>query len=189
MQPARTRATFADLAALPESVRAEVLDGNVVEKAAPGAEHGRTQRSVSRFVGGPFDDDDGRGGPGGWWILSEVDVELGSHDVVRPDLAGWRRERLPHPGAERPIRVVPDWICEVLSPSNQSGDRVLKADLCARSGVAFYWMADAAEHVLEALRLESGRWVRLGAWDSSHTVRIPPFEQVELEVGRLFLPA
>ena len=109
-------ATYADLLAMPEDVRAEVFAGEIVTTPASLPRHSKVQRALSRFVGGPFDDDDGRGGPGGWWIFVEVDVELGPHDVVRPDLAGWRRERLPNPGKARPITVAPDWVCEVLSP-------------------------------------------------------------------------
>ena len=189
MALARTLATFDDLAALPEDARAEVLAGQVTTLPSPLPEHARAQRTLGRFIGGPYDDDDGRGGPGGWWILLEVDVELGPHDVVRPDLAGWRRPRLQEPWGKRPIRVVPDWVCEVLSPSNERHDRVTKAALYRAQGVAHLWLVDPAEGVLEALALDDDRWVRLGAWDGTATARIPPFEDVELEVGRLFPPA
>src|ERR1700722_19870050 len=100
MDPARKLATFEDLLRLSDDVRAEVIDGAIVVSPPPLPAHSRTQRSLARFIGGPFDDDDGRGGAGGWWILTEVDVELGPHQVVRPDVAGWRRERLPEPGKE-----------------------------------------------------------------------------------------
>jgi Uma2 family endonuclease len=114
------------------------------------------QRTVSSFIGRPFHDDDGRGGLGGWWIFVEVDVALGRHDIVRPDLSGWRRERLPRPAATRPIEVVPDWVCEVLSPSNAAHDRVKKRALYARAGVAYYWLIDPEARVLDALVLRDG---------------------------------
>jgi Uma2 family endonuclease len=119
----------------------EVLNGELREKAAPLPEHGLAQRALGRFIGGPFHDDDGQGGPGGWWILTEVEVELAQHEVVRPDLTGWRRERLPAPWGMRPIRVAPDWICEILSPpTNAVTACVHKAELYARSGVGYYWL-------------------------------------------------
>src|SRR5258708_4967002 len=124
--PAPRRATYADLQALPEGTRGEVLAGAVVVSPAPLPRHSKAQGVTRRFVGGPFDDDDGRGGPGGWWIFVEVDIALGPHDIVRPDLSGWRRERLSQPGSKRPIDVVPDWACEVLSPATASRDRVQK---------------------------------------------------------------
>jgi Uma2 family endonuclease len=142
------------------------------------------------MIGGPYDDDDGRGGPGGWWILLEVDVRFGLHDVVRPDLAGWRRERLPSPWDVRPIDVVPDWVCEVLSPSNAPHDRVRKRALYARHGVPYYWIVDPTGRTLEALRLDpaTGAWIEVGAYDDQSTAGIAPFEAVALEVGRLFPP-
>ncbi|MBX3269579.1 MAG: Uma2 family endonuclease [Sandaracinaceae bacterium] len=188
MDPARKLATYEDLRALSEPERAEVILGAVVTQPAPLPRHARAQGSLRRFLGGPFDDDDGFGGPGGWWILLEVDVRLGPHDIVRPDLAGWRRERLPSPWDTRPIDVVPDWICEVLSPSNAAVDRVTKRKLYAEHGVSFYWIVDPTEGTLEADRLERGAWVDAGRHDRTAVARIPPFEAVELPVGRLFPP-
>ena len=190
MESARRLATYADLLSLPEGTRGEVLDGLVVIPPAPLPRHARAQRTLGRFLGGPFDDDDGRGGPGGWWILAEVDVRLSAHDVVRPDVVGWVRERLPNPWDERPIDVVPDWICEIASPSNVAQDRVRKRALYARTGVSYYWLVDPEARTLEALRLDRalGAWVEVGAYDDASIARIAPFEAVELEVNRLFPP-
>lgn len=187
MEPARKLARYEDLLALPEGERAEVLSGAVVAMPAPRPRHSKVQRSLGHFVGGPFDDDDGFGGPGGWWIFVEVDVELEEHEIVRPDLAGWRRPRLPQPD-ERPIRVVPDWVCEVLSPSTVARDRVTKRHLYAKRGVRHYWLVDPDARTLEALELRDGRWIDAGTFDDTATARIAPFEAVELAVGRLFLP-
>ena len=125
-------ATYDALLSIEEGARFEVLGGEVVAMPAALPRHARPQRTLGRFVGGPFDDDDGFGGPGGWWIFSEVDVRFTEHDIVRPDLVGWRRERLVQPDV-RPIDVVPDWVCEILSPSTASRDRVYKRHLYAQS--------------------------------------------------------
>ncbi len=186
--PAGKLGTYDDLLTLGDDVRAEILGGQIITSPAPLPRHSKAQGAVRRFVGGPFDDDDGRGGPGGWWIFVEVDIRLTAHDIVRPDLAGWRRERLLRPGNLRPIDVVPDWVCEVASPSTAALDRVAKRALYARHGVSYYWIIDPDSRTLEALELESGRWVELGAWDDQATVRIAPFAEIEIEVGRLFLP-
>jgi Uma2 family endonuclease len=188
VQSASKAATYADLLALPEDVRGEVLAGEVVVSPAPLPRHSKVQRSIARFVGGPFDDDDGHGGPGGWWIFVEVDVQLGAHDVVRPDLAGWRRERLPRPGHARPIDVAPDWICEVLSPATAVRDRVAKRALYGRAEVPWYWIVDPDTRVLEALRWQGHGWLEVGTYDETATAAIPPFDAVEIEIGRLFLP-
>jgi Uma2 family endonuclease len=186
--PQRKSATYADLLALPAETRAEVLGGQIVVSPSPLPRHSKAQGSARRFLGGPFDDDDGHGGPGGWWIFVEVDVKLGPHDIVRPDLAGWRRERLPNPGSVRPIEVVPDWVCEVLSPSTAAYDRILKRRLYASSRIPYYWLIDPELRALEALQLREESWVELGVYDDTAKARIAPFDAIELEVGRLFLP-
>jgi len=186
MQPVRRAATYEELLALPEGVRAELIDGEVVVAPAPRPRHSKPQGALRNFLGGPFDDDDGHGGPGGWWIFVEVDVKLGAH-VVRPDLAGWRRERLPEPDV-RPIEVAPDWICEILSESNAAHDRVTKRHIYAEHGVRHFGLVDPDARTLEALTLEAGRWVDAGSFDDTARARIAPFEAVELDIGRLFLP-
>jgi len=187
MHPARKLATYEDLLELPEGARAEISRGEIVTLPAPRPRHSKAQRALGHFVGGPFDDEDGAGGPGGWWIFVEVEIRFELHEVVRPDLSGWRRERLLVPDV-LPIDVVPDWICEVLSPSNASRDRVEKRHLYARHGVAHYWLTDPVSRTLETLALRDGRWVDTGAFGEADVARIPPFEEVEIPVGRLFLP-
>lgn len=186
--PQRKLATYADLLALPPDTRAEVLGGDLVLSPAPLPRHSKAQGSARRFIGGPFDDDDGHGGPGGWWIFVEVDVRLTPHDIVRPDLAGWRRDRLNQPGQIRPFDVLPDWVCEVLSPSTAARDRIVKRRLYAQAGIPFYWLIDPELRALESLALRDGVWVELGVFDETATARIAPFEAIELEIGRLFLP-
>ena len=186
--PAPRLATYEDLLSLSDDVRAEILGGRIITSPAPLPRHSKAQGAIRRFVGGPFDDDDGRGGPGGWWIFVEVDIRLAPHDIVRPDLVGFRRERRPRPGSIRPIDVVPDWICEISSPSTAALDRVAKRTLYARHGVPHYWIVDPEARTLEALELSEGRWLEIGAYDETAEVRIPPFGALTLEVGRFFLP-
>lgn len=188
MSVAHRLATYDDLAALPEDVKAEVVRGVVEVSPAPLPRHAKAQGALRGYVGGAFDDDDGDGGPGGWWSLPEVDVRLTRNDIVRPDVAGWRRERLPDPGDLRPIDVVPDWICEITSPSNARRDRVDKARLYLEAGVPFYWIVDPETRVLEALVRDGTRWVEAGRFSDGDVVRLPPFEAIELKITRLFLP-
>lgn len=188
MQPVKRPATYDDLLRVTEDVRAEIVAGELVVSPSPLPRHSRAQRAIGRYVGGPFDDDDGHGGPGGWWILPEVDIALGVHDVVRPDVAGWRRARLPAPWDARPIEIAPDWICEVVSPSNAAHDRVTKRRLYAEHGVASYWIVDPDARTLEALALSAGGWHEIGSYGDGDVARISPFEEIELDGGRLFPP-
>jgi Uma2 family endonuclease len=191
MEPAKKLATYEDLALLPDDRKVEIIHGALVTPPSPLPRHSSVQGKLRRFLGGPFDDDDGAGGPGGWWIFLEVDVRFAAHEIVKPDLAGWRRERLPDPWDVRPIDVVPDWICEVISPSNAAMDRVTKRELYAEHGVAHYWLADPHARSLETYRLDatSRRWFDAGAFLGDAKARIAPFEAVELDLSRIFPPA
>lgn len=183
-------ATYEDLVARNEDDRAEIIDGVFVTPPPPIPGHGRGQGSIIHEIGGPFDYEDGRGGPGGWWILPEVDVALAAHDVVRPDIAGWRRERLPDPWHLRPVTIVPDWICEVISSSHAAHDRVTKRRLYARHGVAYYWLLHPIERTLEAWRLDPATktWHEVGSYDDTAKARIAPFDAIEIEVAKFFPP-
>lgn len=179
--------TYEDLEALPEDVRAEILGGEIVVQPSPVFDHGFIQAGLSHFIGGPFGFGGG-GGEGGWWIVVETDVRFSPHDVTRPDLAGWRRARLPSPWGRRPIEVVPDWVCEVLSPTTAQRDRVYKQQLYARHGVPHYWLIDPAVRTLEAYVLAGEQWVVAGTYDHTAVARIAPFEAIELSLARLFPP-
>ena len=181
-------ATWEDLLAYPEDVRVELIGGSIVTAPAPLPRHSKPQGGLRRYVGGPYDDDDGHGGPGGWWIFLEVDVRFSPHDIVRPDLAGWRRERLPKPGDVRPIDVRPDWVCEILSPSTARHDRVDKAALYHRAQVPWLWLVDPLERTIEVREHGPKGWIVVTAVAAPDVVTLPPFEAAEVPLDRIFLP-
>jgi Uma2 family endonuclease len=185
---ARRPATWEDLLNTPEDspFTHEVLGGDLEALPHPLPQHGWTQGMLFSELSSPFGR--GRGGPGGWWLILDTDVMLAPHDIVAPDISGWRRERMPAFPRNRPITVVPDWVCEVLSPTHPQRDRVRKADLYLRAGVPHYWMVDVEGRTLEALTAREAAWVRVGAWSDGDHPRIPPFEAIELDVGGLFPP-
>lgn len=184
---ARYSATAADLLAIPEPERFhEIVDGELVRKAAPSGPHGRAQSRMATKIGGPYDRRPGGPGPGGWWILVEVEVELETHQVYRPDVVGWRRDRMPTLPKETPITVRPDWVCEILSPSNARNDLVKKMRGYQRGGVSHYWIADPGEETLTVYRWTAEGYLLVLAAECEERVRAEPFEQVELFVGSLF---
>jgi len=183
----RHRATAANLLALGEDRRFhEVIGGELVRKANPSGEHGAAQAAVTGSLFGPFNRRPGGRLPGGWWFQTEVEAELETHDVYRPDVVGWRRERVPDRPTGNPVRVRPDWVCEVLSPSNAKDDQVTKFDTYHRCGVPHYWIIDPQ---LETLRVhrwtEAGYVVVLNA-QRGQRVRAEPFDAIELPIGVLF---
>lgn len=101
--------------------------------------------------------DRGRGGPGGWIILDEPELHLHG-DILVPDIAGWRRERMPALPEGSAFDLAPDWVCEVLSPSTASIDRTEKLPIYARERLAHVWSVDAAH---QDARGAATRWRRL----------------------------
>ncbi len=181
MDSARKAPTLADLDALPPDIKGEIIDGVLYTMTRPRGRHQRTGLAIGGDLRGPFDQ--GRNGPGGWWIVPEPGIELTNTPEIAPDLAGWRRDRLPVLPEDEPIRVVPDWVCEILSPSTRRHDLLVKKPYYARVGVAYHWLIDLPARTLTAYRLESGRWVELGVFGDEQAVRIEPFESVVLDVA------
>jgi Uma2 family endonuclease len=165
----------------------EVLNGELVRKAEPSAEHSDAQAGLIAIVRPPFHRRaGGPDGPGGWWILTEIDIELAAHDVVRPDLAGWRRERVAERPSGRPLRSRPDFICEILSSSNAKTDLVDKLDLYRRAAVPHYGIVDPATETLTVHRLMADGYLIALRAGREATVRAEPFEAIESRVGVLF---
>ena len=183
--PVSNLATARDLIALGDA-RAEVIHGVIVYKAEPSAEHGDAQLALGSFLRQQFHRESGRGGPGGWWILTEVDVELAAHEVYRPDISGWRRERMPERPSGRPITLRPDFICEVLSESNAATDQVDKFRVYASSGVPFYGIGDPGRKILTIYHLEGATYTVALQAKHGETVHAPPFDAIALRVGLLF---
>jgi Uma2 family endonuclease len=177
-------ATAASLAELGEHVRAEVIGGAVAEKAAPSFEHGDAQSSLVAALKDPFQRQ--RGGPGGWWLVTEVEVELETHEVYRPDLVGWRRARVPERPRGRPIRLRPDWVCEVLSTSNAEHDLGTKLFSYHRAGVPHYWILDPEHETLTVYRFSGEGYVVAASAGREERIRAEPFDAVELCVALLF---
>lgn len=169
--------------AVPDHQVAEILDGELHVSPRPSPRHAVASSRLGGDIIGPFDA--GRGGPGGWWILDEPELHL-SEDVVVPDLAGWRRARLPEMPEEAFFTLSPDWVCETISPSTERIDRGKKLRIYAREGVGQLWLVNPGPATLEVYRLESERWVLLASHEGDRQVRAEPFDAVEIDLKRLW---
>jgi Uma2 family endonuclease len=178
-------ATFADLEALPVEVRAEIIHGVIVEKASPSAEHSSSQFAFGIVLGRRFQRSPGGRWPGGWWFGSEPDLEYETHEVYRHDVAGWRRDRVPAQPTGRPVRTRPDWVCELLSPSNAKRDLVDKWQVLHANRVPHYWIVDPLEQTLIVHRWESRGYLVVLKAAAGAVVRAEPFEAVDLSVAAL----
>ena len=177
------RATYEDVLNAPENKVAEILDGELFLSPRPAPRHAVAHSRLLGALGGPFDR--GLGGPGGWWILTEPELHFGEQVVV-PDLAGWRRERMPGMPDEAFFSLAPDWVCEVLSPSTERIDRSRKLRIYAEAGVQHAWLVKPSDRTLEVFRLRDAAWTIVAVWEDAAVIRAEPFEVVELELGRLW---
>ena len=176
--------TYEDLLGLPDHVVGEIVGGELYISPRPASPHARASTVLGADIGGAFDR--GRGGPGGWWILLEPELHIHA-DVLVPDLAGWRRERMPHIPDVAFFELAPDWVCEVVSPHTARLDRTRKMPAYARCGVSFLWLVDPVARVLEAYRLTDQAWLLESSHGGEEKVRVVPFEAVEIDLGALWI--
>ena len=187
-ESARRAASLADFWAIPEAKRFhELIGGALIEKAAPSGEHGGAQAVVVGALLPPFQRGlGGPGGPGGWWILTEVEVLLETGEIIRPDVSGWRREHCAERPTGFPIRQRPDWVCEIVSPSHATHDTVTKMRLYHRAGIPHYWIVDPRDATMTVLRWSQDGYVTRLSAERGDVVRAEPFDAIEIAVGTLF---
>lgn len=189
-EPALKAASYEDLWDLPEHQVGEILYGTLYVQPRPAPKHALAASSIGDELLSPFQK--GRyGGPGGWWILDEPELHLDQHIFV-PDLAGWRKSRMPQLPETAWFELVPDWICEVLSPSTAQKDRVIKMPLYARYGVKHVWLVDPVIRTLEVYELQQtevaheAKWLLLATYSNDQCVAIPPFEAIDFPLSALW---
>ena len=180
---ARPRATYQDVLDAPPHRVAEVVDGVLYTNPRPAAPHALAASALEVDLGAAFQF--GRGGPGGWWIIVEPEFHFGD-DILVPDLAGWRRDRMPRYPDTAYFTLAPDWVCEMLSPSTRKLDLEAKRPVYAREGVRHLWLVDPAERTLEAFALTAGEWARIATVAEDADVQMPPFEAPSFNLGDLW---
>ena len=177
------RATYQDVLDAPPHRVAEIVDGVLYTSPRPAMPHALATSSLGNDLSNPFQF--GRGGPGGWWIIFEPELHFGE-DILVPDLAGWRRERMADFPDGAYSTLAPDWVCEVLSPSTRRLDLLGKRPIYAREGVAHMWVVDPKDRTLEAFELRDVQWVLIATAKDDDPVRIRPFEAVTFSLGDLW---
>ena len=175
----KPRATYEDLLKVPDNNVAEIVDGELYVSPRPAAPYALATSVLGADLGGPFHQ--GRGGPGGWWIVDEPELHFGE-DVLVPDLAGWRRQHMPEFPKTAFFTLAPDWVCETLSPSTERLDRARKLGVYAREGVANVWLLNPEARTLEVYRRSEDRWLLLATHGSDALVRAEPFDAIELDL-------
>ena len=179
------RATYQDVLNTPPHKVAEIVEGTLYIQPRPAMSHATASSRLLGRIGTPFDLGDG--GPGGWWIIFEPELHTGE-DILVPDIAGWRHGRMPEPPTGAYSTLVPDWVCEVLSPSTRRLDLGGKRAVYAREGVGYLWLVDPDAQSLEAFKLRDTEWVLIDALYGSVAVSLPPFEAISFDLGDLWPP-
>jgi len=183
-QTAKKKAIYEDLCALPENILGEIVNGELVATPRPKARHLWAASRLGTKICGPYDL--GEGGPGGWWILDEPELHLAEHVLV-PDLAGWRRERMPELPDSHVFAIPPDWVCEVLSQRTARLDRVEKMPIYARHGVKHLWLVNPDMKSLDVYVLEAREtWTLLSSHGEDDKVHAEPFQDIELDLSLLW---
>jgi Uma2 family endonuclease len=177
-------ATFADLAQRADADRLEIIHGEIVERAMPSAEHSIGSAKLGEITG-PFNRRTGPRGPGGWWIHVEVHVEHEPHELCCHDAAGWR-DHVPERPTGWPVRIRPDWVCEIASPKHEKDDFADKLGILHRAGVPHYWIVHPEQRMLLVHRWHADGYVTILTATSGQRVRAEPFEAIEIEVAELF---
>ncbi len=181
--PTRRRATYQDVLDAPPHLVAEVIAGELRLSPRPAGPPTMVSSVLGGELGPPFHR--GRGGPGGWILLDEPELHLGD-DILVPDLAGWRRARMPAVEDVAFFTLAPDWLAEVLSRSTEKTDRADKLPVYAAAGVAHVWLISPVNRTVEVMRLHEGRWLTLAVHRDDARVRAEPFDAIELELGALW---
>jgi Uma2 family endonuclease len=182
----RRQALYDAYCAIPDHQRAEIIDGTLYVSPRPAPRHANATSVLGGELNGAFQR--GRGGPGGWWILDEPELHLVDLEPMGPDLAGWRRERLPTLPETAHFVLAPDWICEVLSRSTEAIDRDKKLPLYASQGVRHVWLVDPVANVLEVYALgDDHRWRDVRIHEGDVRVRAEPFAAIELDLSELWI--
>lgn len=182
----RARASWADVAGRAESDRLEILDGQIVEKAAPSPDHASTEFKLAELIG-PFNRrPGGPRGPGGWWLFTEIHGGYASGEVYCHDIAGWRRDTSEARPSGWPVQIRPDWVCEIASPNHEKADLVIKPRTLHAAQVPHYWVLDPEAKILLVHRWSRDGYVVVQRATSGETIRAEPFDAIELDVGDLF---
>ncbi len=178
-------ATYQDVIDAPENMVAEIIDDELFLSPRPAGRHSAAASALGGLLSGPLQF--GNGGPGGWTFLVEPELHLVARSKpLVPDIAGYRRERgisvdVPY------FEVAPDWVCEILSPSNAARDRAKKMPRYAQARIPHAWLVDPILKTLEVFRLDGATWRLMVTFEGPEKVRAEPFDAVELDLGLLWM--
>ena len=178
----RTRLTVRDYLAIPEDDenRYELIDGELYMAPAPSYEHQSGSYNLTLILG-VFVSDNNLG------VLrySPIDVYLSDEDVFQPDIVFISNERLDIIHSDG-LHGAPDLVIEVLSPSTERRDLILKRERYEMFGVGEYWFANSIARTITVLRLRDGKFELVGVFTEGMTVETPLLPGLRVDVSEVF---
>jgi len=178
---------YTQLEALPKNMTGQIVNNRLIAMPRPTVPHCLARSVLGADILPSYQY--GRGGPGGWWIIDEPEVHfIRDIEVVVPDIAGWRKERMPRPPRTHRCEIVPDWVCEIASPSTAKLDRTEKMPLYAKYGVRYLWLVDPLLKTLEVYELRDGCWLNIKNYKDNDAVSAVPFNEIVIQLDDLWIP-
>lgn len=169
------------IAARIQDERIELINGEIIKRPMARAEHAAIQLEI----GGELKFLKRKEDPGGWWIMTEIDVCYNEHQCPTHDLAGWRKERMP----DKPsgvMKITPDWVCEIISPGYEKKDTLHIFNILLRHQVPYYWIVWPEDKALIAYKLIDSKYMAIESIENGGKVRIAPFEEIEFDLDYIF---
>ena len=165
---------YDDILNLPDNMVGEIINGRLEAQPRPAPKHALTSSSLGIEIGTLFHGKPG--GTNGWWILDEPELHINEHILV-PDLAGWRKQRMPKLPETAWFELAPDWVCEILSPATAKIDRNEKMPIYASLNVQNLWLIDPILQTLEVYQLHEGHWLLQDNLKDDDSVCAVPFSE------------
>lgn len=165
----------------PPGVRLELVDGEIAVSPSPTPDHSFVDTRLRRILDSYVDAHDLG------IVLGDVDTIFGPHDVRRPDVIYFSRDRS-HLIGKKSLNGPPDLCVEILSPSSIQIDRKDKFKQYAKGRVRHYWIVDPENLTIQAYRLAGSKYRLTGSGKQNEIVRLPPFPDLEIPLSKLWFP-
>ncbi len=174
--------TETDYYNLPEAVRAELIDGNLIyNQAAPSRIHQTILSELHTIINNYIKSKKGscRVYPAPFAVKLIED----KNTIVEPDISVICD---PDKLTDRGCTGAPDWIIEIISPSTSSHDYILKLNLYANAGVREYWIVDPIKGSIFVYFLEQKSF-KAEAYTFHDKIKVNIYEDLEIDFSSLEL--
>lgn len=173
----RRQMSWEEYLALPDEVRAEWVDGEVVVSPTPSYRHQRSAHILAMLLGASLPD---------LFVVGPAGLHLPGNRLRIPDVMVLDRE---------PETTWPDYaavlVVEILSPSTRVEDTIRKAPEYLAGGAGQFWVVDPDNRCLDVFTNSGDAWEPLAHLDDAvpcTTVSVSPYGEVTVDLGQVLGP-